>query len=93
MVLSFTMLDDQLAFPVGSAWETTEAVQCGDASLWPVSGLVFFGASDSDPACSRVVSLQRLPPAAQESNGGLAFPPQPTVLPPCGALRQCLGAL
>ena len=52
MVLSFTMLDDQLvlhgpmgAFPVGSAWETTEAVQCGDASLWPVSGLVFFGAA------------------------------------------------
>ena len=44
-------IDDQLvlhgpmgAFPVGSAWETTEAVQCGDASLWPVSGLVFFGA-------------------------------------------------
>ena len=41
VVLSFTMLDDQLvlhgpmgAFPVGSAWETTEAVQCGDASLW-----------------------------------------------------------
>ena len=52
VVLSFTMLDDQLvlhgpmgAFPVGSAWETTEAVQCGDASLWPVSGLVFFGAA------------------------------------------------
>ena len=50
VVLSFTMLDDQLvlhgpmgAFPVGSAWETSEAVQCGDASLWPVSGLVFFG--------------------------------------------------
>ena len=31
------------AFPVGSAWETTEAVQCGDASLLLVSGLVFFG--------------------------------------------------
>ena len=42
------MLDDQLvlhgfmgAFPVGSAWETTEAVHCGGASL----GLVFFGAA------------------------------------------------
>ena len=46
MVLSFTMLDDQLvlhgpmgAFLVGSAWETTEAVHCGGASLWPVSSL------------------------------------------------------
>ena len=37
--MSFTMLDNQLlhgpmgAFPVGSAWETTEAVQSGGASL------------------------------------------------------------
>ena len=40
VVLSFTMLDDQIVlhgpmgvFPVGSAWKTTAAVQCGDASL------------------------------------------------------------
>ena len=40
VVLSFTMLDAQIVlrgpmgvFPVGSAWETTAAVQCGDASL------------------------------------------------------------
>ena len=50
MVLSFTMLDDQLvlhgpmgAFPVGSAWETTEAVQCGDASLAGFWSCVFRG--------------------------------------------------
>ena len=45
MVLSFTMHGPMGAFPVGSAWETTKAVQCGNASLWPVSGLVFFGAA------------------------------------------------
>ena len=32
----------------------------------------------------RGVSPQHLPPAVQESNGGPAFPHQPTLLPPCG---------
>ena len=128
MVLSFTMLDDQLvlhgpmgAFPVGSAWETTEAVHCGGTSLWPVS--CFSGRPrplahgddlcegapwpslaclSRDPQCITRPRLglapkrrpTPIPPApAKRPGGGLAFPPQPAVLSPCGTLRQCLGAL
>ena len=32
-------------FPAGAAWDTPDPVECGDASLVPVSGMVFFGAA------------------------------------------------
>ena len=99
------MLDDQLvlhgpmgAFPVGSAWETTEAVQCGDASLWPVSGLVFFGVATAlahgDDLCEgapwpSLACLSRDPTCIARPRPGLAPKrrPTPTPIPPAPAKR------
>ena len=105
-------------------------MQCGDASLWPVSGLVFFGAATAlahgddlcegapwpslaylsrDPTCIArprpgLAPKRRptpIPPAPAKRPQGQSptpatggpwrpvFPHQPTVLPPCGTLRQC----
>ena len=94
MVLSFMMLDDQLvlhgpmgAFPVDSAWETTEAAHCGGASLWPVSGLVFFGAATAlahgDDLCEgapwpSLACLSRDPQCITRPRLGLAPKRRPT---------------
>ena len=94
------MLDDQLvhgpmgAFPVGSAWETTEAVHCGGAFLWLVSGLVFFRAATAlahgDDLCEgapwpSLACLSWDPQCITRPRLGLAPKRRPTLIPPAPA--------